>query len=538
MAVNSLIGDPGEDPDGDATALTRLAAALAARNRELCTLKTFYDGQEKVPTDTLPPNTGDKASRMYQDYVELARLDLARPIADAVSQRQKPNGFRLVGDKTKRSTEADDMWKSARMPLTATDMFRDVSKYGASYALVTATGLPSRVTRLSPWVCITSEDEQSALVYAYDENESKEHLILYRLLRAEDGSVDRIYSRVATRDADQRTLVAEEDKEGVYTLANTKTARPPAFQTGFAWDGEKSEDGYEFAKTCGTLPVVRMASHDGAGQFEPHLSTLRRIDQELFQRLCIASLQAFRQRAVKNLPSVYSRDDPEVRAGNHKAGDRIDYSSIFTQGPNALWLLPKEAEIWESKITEITPFLSAVKDDVKYLAASSNTPLDILSPDVQGSAEGASLKREGLIAKVEENNTRADDAFVRIMRLALTADGNTQAVNQQFETVWLPINPPNILEQAQAAAAASTSLPTKTQWRLIWGMSEAEIAEAEADMVDMAFQQSWALTRQAMDGQLIQDQTLPAQTGGLDHGTQPEPIPTPEQPGDQEDATT
>ena len=45
MAETTLITTPGDDPDGDATVLDRLAQALAARNRELCTLKTFYDGQ-------------------------------------------------------------------------------------------------------------------------------------------------------------------------------------------------------------------------------------------------------------------------------------------------------------------------------------------------------------------------------------------------------------------------------------------------------------------------------------------------------------
>lgn len=47
-SVSLVAGD--DEPGGDGMVLTDLANKLVARIPTLCTLKTFYDGMEKVPT--------------------------------------------------------------------------------------------------------------------------------------------------------------------------------------------------------------------------------------------------------------------------------------------------------------------------------------------------------------------------------------------------------------------------------------------------------------------------------------------------------
>jgi hypothetical protein len=52
---------------------------------------------------------------------------------------------------------------------------------------------------------------------------------------------------------------------------------------------------------------------------------------------------------------------------------------------------------------DLGPVRQAIRDDVQDLAAVTRTPLFYLTPDAaNGSAEGASLAREGLVFKTED----------------------------------------------------------------------------------------------------------------------------------------
>jgi len=216
-----------------------------------------------------------------------------------------------------------------------------------------------------------------------------------------------------------------------------------------------------------------------------------RIDQGVFDRMCIVTVQSFRQRAIKGMKHLrYTESDPQVLQGMKKAGDPIDFDSVFEVGPNALWMLPEDTEMWESATTDIRPLLEAVKDDIKSLASASETPLDILSPDVSGSASGADLKREGIVFKVEALNRLANDALVRVLRMALVLDGHTEAVDRQYAVQWLA---PELRtwgnDIADAASKLVGVLPKRSIWTIVLGMTEQEIAEAEQNMTNDAFSQ-------------------------------------------------
>jgi hypothetical protein len=109
------------------------------------------------------------------------------------------------------------------------------------------------------------------------------------------------------------------------------------------------EDSYD------TLPVpivpviqfLNRADMDGGaqGEFETHLGLLDRINYGVLNRLEIATLQAFRQRAIKGVPD---RD---------AQGAEIDYSDVFSMDPGAMWILPETADLWEQAMA--TAFLIA-----------------------------------------------------------------------------------------------------------------------------------------------------------------------------------
>lgn len=507
----SLVPDDVE-PGGDGVTLTRLATRLVNRIPMLCTLKTFYDGRETVPTKAVPRNMDVTSSAIYRRFVDICPLNLASTIANAVIISQKPTGFRLVADKTMRSTEADDMWQSSGMNLKSLNMLRDANVYGSAYAKVNAAPSPSYVSRLTPWETVVSDDKDAAVVYSYDPDEGMEYLTLYRLVRDGTGEVVKVYSRVAQHEAKSRTIPADspDHEDDIYAIANDDSAKRPKLQPQFEWAETSGADDYKFAADCGCLPVVQLKTPTGRGQFEPHIRTLSAIDQQRFQRFCIQEMQAFKQRWVSgDLPEYYTKQDPAVKAGRARAGDKIDYSTLFELGPAALWLMPKDAKMGESSVTDITPIVSAANTDIKQLAGASGTPISILSPDVSGSAEGAKLTTRMLRLKVEDMNERANDAFVLLLRMALTASHTGGAAGERFETMWEPVETPSDLEQAQAAAQVKGILPVKTIMRRFLHMSEMDIAEAMQDLQDTAF--ATALSRE--------NQMTGAMTGRQDAGT-------------------
>ena len=507
--ITSLV--PGDDePDGDGLVLTRLATRLQNRIPDLCTLKTFYDGREQVPLQSVPKSATSTASAIYRRFVDICPLNLAHTIVDAVVTSQHPTGFRLVADKTMRSTEADDMWDKCGMDVRALNMFMDASLYGAAYAMVFSKGSPSYIQRLSPWTTEISDDKDSAIVYGWSEDEQVERITLYRIIRNDDGQIQKVYSRTAKHETKARTLPSDsvDDEDTVYGIANDDSQKRPQLEARFDWEGASSDGDWAFAVKCGCLPIVKMTTPNGKGQFESSLKTLKSIDQQLFQRLFIQEMQAFKQRWVQgDMPEYYQKNDPAVKANRAKAGDKIDYSELFEMGPAALWLLPADAKIGESSITDITPIVTAAASDIKHLAGSTGTPLSILSPDTAGSAEGAKLTTRMLRLKVRDMNMRANDAFVLLLKMALTASGSN-ASEERFETTWEPIDLPTELEMAEAASQVKGVIPLKTIARRFLHMTETEIAEMIQDAQDTSFLNAMSQQNAALDANARQTESL------------------------------
>lgn len=507
--ITSLV--PGDDePDGDGLVLTRLATRLQNRIPDLCTLKTFYDGREQVPLQSVPKSATSTTSAIYRRFVDICPLNLAHTIVDAVVTSQHPTGFRLVADKTMRSTEADDMWDKCGMDVRALNMFMDASLYGAAYAMVFSKGSPSYIQRLSPWTTEISDDKDSAIVYGWSEDEQVERITLYRIIRNDDGQIQKVYSRTAKHETKSRTLPSDsvDDEDTVYGIANDDSQKRPQLEARFEWEGASSDGDWAFAIKCGCLPIVKMTTPNGKGQFESSLKTLKSIDQQRFQRLCIQEMQAFKQRWVQgDMPEYYQKNDPAVKANRAKAGDKIDYSELFEMGPAALWLLPADAKIGESSITDITPIVTAAASDIKHLAGSTGTPLSILSPDTAGSAEGAKLTTRMLRLKVRDMNMRANDTFVLLLKMALTASGSN-ASEERFETTWEPIDLPTELEMAEAASQVKGVIPLKTIARRFLHMTETEIAEMIQDAQDTSFLNAMSQQNAALDANARQTESL------------------------------
>lgn len=446
---DSLMIKNASDDDDDAYVITNLAREWGARLPYLAELKLFKDGREMVDANSVPQGTDPNAAPVYKLMRQLGVVNLARRISESVTDRQHPNGFRKVEDSSLKDTDADRMAKQCGLNfILRRNMLPDKGDYGCSFGLVSNAGRGRFITPLSPWECWMDVGETAAIQYTYLDRENKEVIRLYRLVVDDSKTTAKVYSKTAQREHD-RSVVDPNDVSSVAKFASDAKAWEPGSDWEWAEDSQASD--FSYAEGCDSLPIVRLSTVDGQGLFEPYLPMLKRIDRETFDRLCITMMQAFRQRAIKGtVPTTYTEEDQEVIDGDKQAGDPIDLASTFAVGPAALWKLPDGVDIWESQTTDTGSLQNNIMADVKQLASAAGIPLDILSPDVQGSANGAELKRETLKFKVQTMNELDSEPIVRMVRMALAASKTANASASEFEMVWKPMDTTSSLEQAQA----------------------------------------------------------------------------------------
>ena len=524
MADESIIADDSE-PGGDGWTLGRLARDLGRRIPLYCFEKLLVLGREKIPTMSIPNGIDQRAFPVYKRYTRMGSLNMADTIVKAVTDRQQPNGFRIKGERIRLDTEADDLADSLDLWNTVDRVCDDVAKYGSGYVLVSKSKKKDNTTSIlyvSPWSCNMSDAEDAGCMYSHDPVENKERLMLFRLTESETGQRS-VYYRIAEREH-VRSLVAPTDEDEVQRIGDTyDTDNPEYWEPGndWEWAGEPITQGMEYALANNHIPLYRGGPEGYVSQVSPHIPTILRIDQGIFDRMCIVTMQAFRQRAIKGLKRMtYRKTDPQVQAGMATEGQPIQYDSLFAMSPAALWLLPDDCEVWESQITDFRPFLEAESNDIKHLATASRTPVDVLSPDVAGSAAGANLKHEQLVAKVNKLNQRIGKMFSQALRMALTLNGDKQAAERTYEMTWLPPEPRDWMSLGEAYSKIKGGLPTKTIWRLVFGLNDQEMADAEQDLQDAAFQQALANETVALNAKTAEQTagTLPDELASMPDG--------------------
>jgi len=264
-----------------------------------------------------------------------------------------------------------------------------------------------------------------------------------------------------------------------------RTGRPNAgvYFSADSWEWDESQSGDLPVQGFG-LPVVPFVNRLGMGEFEPHLDLLDRINNMIADRLWTSKFQTFRQMAVQG-------DLPD----KDENGNEIDYDAVFESDPGAMWRLPDGVSLWQSQTTDMTPILAAVRDDVKEFASGTRTPLFMFTPDAAaGSAEGASLMREGLVFKAEDRTARMTPPVLRVARLMLAYAGEADRAQGELQAMWAPAERYSLAQRGSAAVqAAQSGVPTPSILSDVWQFPPATTArmkkERAADMLYAAAKQ-------------------------------------------------
>lgn len=422
--------------------LERLTKKLDGRRGHYDMLDTYFRGEQGIPVHA------SKACRdSYRRLMGLASTNFAQLAVEAVRARMAPLGFRTGGsDDPNGDAEAWRIWQANSLDADVSLIFRAALSMGDSYAIV--GGVEDEID--AP--LITPEDPREVVTESDPRRRRKVRAAL-KLFTDEVDELDWAYLYLPG-------LVF-------------KASRHSAADHPWEW-----AEGTPERLPAPVVPVVRFSLWPGmGGEFECHLPILDRINYAILTRLEIATLQAFRQRAVKGVPST------------DEQGDEIDYDDIFAADPGALWILPETAEMWESGQVDLGPVRESIKDDVRDFAAATQTPMYLFTPDAaSGSAEGASLLREGLVFKVGDRIPQASESLEQVMALAFLFSGDAErARRSDMEVIWRPPALFSLSERADAAAKAKAGGVT---WRTImtdiWQFSPQQVERMEAERISEA----------------------------------------------------
>ncbi len=224
------------------------------------------------------------------------------------------------------------------------------------------------------------------------------------------------------------------------------------------------------------IPVTTLANKDKKSEFEDHTDVINRLNHMIFQRVIIATMQAFRQRAVIG---KFPKKDPTT-------GADIDYEGMFAAGPAQMWTLPEGASMWESTPPQFQDILTSVKDDTRDLASQTYTPMSYFSDSTNNSAEGAALQRENYISKVEDRRSRFAPRWRRHISIYFEAmEDPTRSEFNKLQVIWKPIQVESMTNRAAAYATLVTNgIAAKTAMREALGWTPTEINRANTEIIE------------------------------------------------------
>ncbi len=435
--------------------LARLRKEMTDRNETLDRLWRYYTGDPDLPE-------GAEGCRpAFQAFQQKARTNYPRLIVKAPRDRMVVTGFRTGADDDENGDrEARDIWSANGLRVDSGDLHTFVLTMGLGHVIV---GGPTEATAGRPQV--TVEDPRQVIT-AHDPANRRKVLAALKVF------VDDVTDRdMAYLYLPGQVWVASRRRQPHHYYE-------PVFSGGWEWVEDLTAPlpaGFE-----NVVPVVRFVNEDSMGEFEPHLDLVDRINTTILDRMVLSAMQAFRQRAIAgNLPET----DPE--------GNEIDYAEIFRPGPGSLWRLPPDAKLTELGQADLNPLLTAIKDDVRDLAAVTATPLYFITPDAaNGSAEGASTMRESLVFKTEDRISRCSEGWAQVMSLAFRFAGDARRANLlQMEPMWQPAERFSLTERSQASSQAQ-DVPWRTRMRRIWQFSPDEVTEMEVERATDALLES------------------------------------------------
>lgn len=394
-----------------------------------------------------------------RQFVRMGRLNIAGLLVKSTRNRMSLRDFRTAAqDDEMGDAEARKIMLNNELAIVSRDVHDWLLTFGDSYTLTTP---PSGRREHS---LITAEDPRQMVTM--DDPATGQPIAGFKLFRDEWDDEDIAYLYLPNGAIRRATAPG----------ATTISDGPFRFNAKRWTFNDKADQ-----KTPGgRFPIVHFRNESGVGEFEEHIDSLDRINDKIFNEWWTSKIQAFRQRAVKNLPD--SDDD----------GEEIDYSDMFTASPDEMWQVPADVEFWESTPVDLNPIVTSIQKDLERLAAAASQALHTITPDAAGgSAEGASLMREEHLYKIEDRVARVDRKWAATMSNAFAFQGdNGRADVTKILPLWGPLERFSLEQKASAASQLRGIYPTEAIWTDVMQQPPSEVANLRTlrgrDMIFLA----------------------------------------------------
>lgn len=405
----------------------------------------------------------------YQAFHSTTRTNFAEPLVRSATDRMTPLGFRTgASDDDNGDNIAARIWAENQMAIEQVDVLTDMLGLRYGYTMI-GDPLPGSTIPV-----ITAEDPRQVIT-AHDPVNRRLVKAAIKEYRDPYEEIDVCWVYIRSEDPKVKAKAYRAWKRAGSGASVRNGSGMMSWVGGTEWKWDDPVD-------CSTnrVPFVRFQNRRGVAEFETHLGLLDRLNRITLQRMLMAEIQAFRQRAVKNLPKVYPNDYPVIEM----RGEPIDYAGVFTPGPGSMWMVPEGVDFWESQPIDLNPIVSMEKHEIRTYAALAGMPMYYFNPDdTNGSAEGASTQRESLVFRIQDRMTIASVGWAETMAHAFEVMEDPERADvSKIETIWAPVENLSLSEMYSAASQAKAAgLADRTVRREVLRMSPRQMQQAEAD---------------------------------------------------------
>ena len=420
-----------------------LAARLDAAQPGISWLRSYVNGNAPLP------EMGRNTRATWLAFQRKARTNMGGIACRSHSNRIVWRGVRVGSDdQSAASVAARRIARDNRLPMQVSSAVWDMLSARVGYLVV-----GSREGR----AIITAEKPEQF----YAEPDPLYPWVAIAALKVwRDTIADVDYALVVVPGAWQRFA-----RRSFTTTTAGRTDRQVRMANAGGWLPDGEPQTYD-----GALPVWILDREDGQALVEPHVDVIDRINLGKLQRLVVAAMLAFKQRALKKDPNAPAPPDRDEN------GNPIDYQKVYEAAPGALWDLPEGVDIWESASTDIRPLLDGETKDARDFAAVTGTPVSMLTPDGQNqSATGAAATTAQQVDACRADIARIRLAVASAMLTALRVEGIEVAdtIEVDFENpAWVTLA--EKMDAYSKAIAAGMSIPMAQKEFLGWSQEQID----------------------------------------------------------------
>lgn len=442
----------------------RLLDALTAQARRVDRFETYYDGEHPIPK---PPKAldSDVYRRACEQYRELARMGLTNftgMIADVPADRLAVEGFTFDDGpdaEGSRSDRAWDIWQRSHLDADQGMAHATALSTGQAYALV---------SRLDDGRAAVTLEHPAQTIVAYRPGSRR----------------DRVAALKCWRDAGTEVVVLYLP-DGVHRWVRDASSRPVSgYSVNLSGPGGWERDGEPFENEQRVIPIVEFRANPrlrptpfggGRSEYQTVLPIQDRINKTVFDRLVTAEFQAFRQRYVIGWQPP---ENPETGQPDPVATYRASVArlQIFNNDdPEAL----NNIRAGEYAQADFTGFLSSVEADIQQMAAITRTPAYYLLGQMVNISSDALIAAEaGLVAKTLKHADNFGETWEEVMRLALMAEGDTDAADAQVTTLWRDVEQRTWGQTVDAATKMrDLEVPREALWLMLPGATPQSVRQ-------------------------------------------------------------